>query len=110
MMKYVTMSLSIAIMALMAATAFAGSMPDYKCGEQNARCEKACDEMAEGSKNANAYQLCLKRCQEANRSCMERQSKTTGCAKAFKECTKAAAGNEEAQEGCREAYRHCKGD
>ncbi|MGE4545332.1 MAG: hypothetical protein AB7D06_14585 [Pedobacter sp.] len=107
-MKYVTMSLSIVFLALMTATVFAGSMPDYKCAEQNTRCEKACDEMAEGSKNANAYQRCLDRCQEANQRCEERQSKTTGCAEAFMDCTKEAAGNEEAQEGCREAYRLCK--
>lgn len=108
MMKYVTMSLSMLIVALMTATAFAGSMPDYKCGEQNTRCQKVCDEMADGPKNAKAHQRCLDRCQEDNRSCEERQAKTTGCAKAFKECTRAAAGNEEVQEGCRKAYRHCK--
>jgi hypothetical protein len=110
MMNYVTMSLSMMIATLMTTAALAGSMPDYKCAEQNTRCEKACDEMAEGSQNANAYQRCLDRCLEANQSCVERQARTTGCAKAFIACTKQAAGNANAQEGCREAYRHCKGN
>jgi len=107
-MKCVIMSVSMVLLALMTATVFAGSMPDYKCADQNSRCEKACDEMAEESKNANAYQRCLDRCQKANQSCEERQAKTTGCAESFMDCTKAAAGNQEAQEGCREAYRQCK--
>lgn len=106
--KFMISTLSLLFIALMATAAPAGSMPDYRCGEQHSRCEKACDEMAENSKNANAYQRCLDRCADANERCEQRQAKTTGCAEAFMDCTKAAADNEEAREGCREAYRQCK--
>jgi hypothetical protein len=108
-MKRAICSLSLVLFGLFAATCFAGSMPDYHCGDQLDRCEKACDRQAEESKNANAYQRCLDRCTEMNQKCEARQSKTTECAEAYMDCIKDAKGDEAATESCREAYRNCKG-
>jgi hypothetical protein len=72
-------SLAMVFLTILTIPASAGRMPDYHCGEQASRCEKACDEMAEQSKNANAYQRCLDRCQEQSQQCEERREGYRQC-------------------------------
>ncbi|MEZ4601017.1 MAG: hypothetical protein R2940_14610 [Syntrophotaleaceae bacterium] len=107
-MKRVLFFLSLAAVGFLAVNTFAGHMPDYHCDEQLSQCERGCDQLAEESRNANAYQECLDRCAKAHRRCQERQDKTTICAEAFMDCIKEAKDNEAAMESCRETYRNCK--
>lgn len=106
--KYLLTALLLA--GLLISPAFAGPGPDYNCEKSYSQCQASCDNSADTSKNAKAYQKCLDQCEKANRSCEQRQEKATACAESFQSCISEAAGDEKAMEGCRKAYRSCKGD
>lgn len=107
-MKLLFANAALAALILTAGSSLAGNIPNYNCADKNEQCVRRCDDAADTGKNANAYQVCLNKCERANRLCTKRQDSVDRCGPAFKSCYRNAH-SEADKERCRAAYRRCKG-
>lgn len=54
---------ALLFVAILISPAFAGPITDYHCAERYSQCQASCDNSADTTKNANAYQKCLDQCE-----------------------------------------------
>ena len=106
-MKILFAAAAVAALILTAGPSLAVNATNHDCAGQDDSCTKGCDDAADQSKNARAYQRCLSNCARASRLCEARQDQTNDCAASFQSCIKNAHGDA-SLESCRASYRKCK--